>query len=179
MKAILSGLILCVMMALALPAMAQDRTLRLIPTISPYVKTGVGAYHSMACPCFDRGSWSTDMGLNLQWHRFLGVEGEFRYGTMLLGGNFPRSGHALGLRSGLGPEPTRWWNDFYVRSGWTYLSVMGTRDPGYHGVYLHPGWSVGLYGPLALDLELAGSYFFGAMAHLDLGFRAGLKVSFW
>lgn len=178
MKHLLTLLILSLLALFASPVQAQTHEWSLLPKLSPYVKTGLGAYRAQACPCFDRGTWSVDMGLNLQWSRFVGLEGEYRFGSMLLGGNFPFTGYALGLRSGLTPTPKRWWDDFYLRAGWGYIAIMGTRDPGYHGLYLSPGWALRLYGPLHLEGEVSTSYYFGAMEHLNLGFRSGLRVTF-
>ncbi|MFU8805105.1 MAG: hypothetical protein ACNA8W_14925 [Bradymonadaceae bacterium] len=142
------------------------------------MKTGLGAYRASACPCFDRNTWNMDLGLGLQWHRFIGVEAEYRYGAMLLGGNFPFTGYGLGLRSGLTPEPRRWWDDFYIRGGWGYISIMGTRAPGYNGLYLNPGWALRLVGGLHFELETSTAFYFGAMEHLNVGFRSGLRMSF-
>ncbi len=152
--------------------------LSLLPAVSTYARSGFGLYRSAACPCFDRQTWALDLGINLQWHRFIGFDAEYRYGTMILGGNFPTSGYALGIRSALTPESTRWWDNFYVRAGVSWLSTMGARDDSQTGVYLHPGWAVEIFPILHLETEISTSYFFGAMEHFNLGFRTGLRFGF-
>lgn len=150
----------------------------LLPAPSSYVRSGFGLYRSTACPCFDRQTWALDVGINLKWHRFISFDAEYRYGTMILGGNFPTSGYALGLRSALTPESDRWWDDFYLRAGVGWLSTMGARDDSQTGIYLHPGWSIKVFSILHIETEIATSYFFGAMEHLDIGFRSGIRFGF-
>src|SRR5690606_14923864 len=91
-----------------------ESTYPLLPGVSTYARSGFGLYRSSACPCFDRQTWNLDLGANLSWHRFASFEAEYRYGTMLLGGNFPTSGYAIGLRTALTPQTHRWWNTLYL-----------------------------------------------------------------
>lgn len=155
-----------------------ESTFSLLPGVSTYARSGFGLYRSSACPCFDRQTWNLDLGANLSWHRFASFEAEYRYGTMLLGGNFPTSGYAIGLRTALTPQTHRWWNTLYLRGGVGWLSTMGTRDSPYTGVYLHPGWSYALFPILHLETELSTAYYFGPMEHLNIGFRTGLRFGF-
>lgn len=160
------------------PQESSFELLSLLPAISTYARSGFGLYRSTACPCFDRQTWALDLGINLQWHRFIGFDAEYRFGTMILGGNFPTSGYALGIRSGLTPEPTRWWDNFYVRAGVGWLSTMGAREDNQIGIYLHPGWAIELFPILHLETEISTAYNFGPMEHFNIGFRSGLRFGF-
>ncbi|MBA2664814.1 MAG: hypothetical protein H0U74_21175 [Bradymonadaceae bacterium] len=177
MKRLLAVIGLMLALAVPAPASASD-DFSILPLVSPYFRTGFGAYRSTACPCFDRSTWNFDLGANLRWHRLISVDGEYRYGTILLGGNFPFSGYAFGLRSALTPQSERWWDEFYLRAGLGWLSIMGTRDRSYMGVYLHPGWAYQVFSLVHLETELSLSYYFGDMEHLNVGFRTGVRIGF-
>lgn len=126
----------------------------------------------------DRSLWTNDVGLSLQWQRFFALEAEYRYGALLLGGNFPFDGVALGWRGAILPDSSRWWSDLYLRAGVQTRNVMGARETSYLGLYLHPGWAFSLTSFLKLDAEMALAYQFGDMAHNYLGANLGVRFVF-
>jgi len=167
--------------AVGQPATASAEKVDLLP--SPYLAAGggMGAWHADSCRCIDRYRWDVEVGAGLRWHHMLQLEGGLTPGGMVFpqSGYIPYLGWMVGYRGHLTPPPRKWWENVYVRTGFTRIAVARTRAGPIEGGYVRGGWSVKLWGPFHADGEVGVRYYpGGVMEHLQVGLHGAMRVAF-
>ena len=159
---------------------ASAEEVHIIPRPQLMVGTGISGWRPSSCQCVDRMRWDTEFTAGLRWHHLIQVEGGLDLGGVLFpkSGYFPYVGWTVGYRAHVVPPPREWWQDFFVRTGYSRISLDYTRMDHIEGGYLRGGWSLHIWGPLHADTELGFAYYTGVMRNLQFGGRGVLRLAF-
>ena len=142
------------------------------------LKAGGGWYRSVPCQCVDRRLFNLDVSARLHFGDVGALEVEFQRGIMLLGGNFPTNGWAIGSRISILPQRGRWWDGLSARAGYRHWYVMGMRANGAPGAYGALSWAVPVLPYLNVETDVIAGRTFRAMQHWNLEGRLGLSARF-
>lgn len=176
----LATLFTCAVLTVGSVETASAEDLDILPNPQLTIGTGIAGWHAESCRCFDRYGWDLTTAIGLQWHHLLGLEGGVTAGGMIFpkSGFIPYLGWLVGYRGHLVPPPRNWWQNVYVRAGFTRVSVSRTRIQHIEGGYLRGGWSLHLWGPIHADTEVGFKYFPGVMENFQLGVRGAVRLAF-